>query len=456
MRIEISAGGFGGVSAVEYQNEFQGYISDIDSVIGSFKTVQNSTANLNGGAGNLQGALNSVSARIQEEENKRTAAVQVRAKSEDFLNHAVQIDQQVAASVEQNKNEFYQVNPWLKPASSADETTWYEAAWDWLCGAKDAVIEGAKELWTGIKDTAKKAWDGLVAFYTEHKKIIDTVLIIAGAVAAIAAVVVSGGGALVFLLGALGCSEVAAAAISGAVAVVAVVSTLAASTMNIIDIWAEIDNPTFEAWKKGLNIVSGLSNFIYSIGGIYNSFHNISPAQAKAAMQNIKSAPNVRGTLVNGEYVSYLSDYQPGADSAIQRELLTERSTNHFYSIDNPNGGKIYVSADPCTQSGVANVVGNSGDDFIVLSGTHGGPNGGLSFNGSYNFYIEDCNTFSNFSNVQVVNIQNHIASLDINGMATAYNQAYFQNIFSSGKNIVCAWCYSDRSMLVKQILGLF
>ena len=113
------------------------------------------------------------------------------------------------------------------------------------------------------------------------------------------------------------------------------------------------------------------------------------------------------------------------------------------------------MSADPCTGSGVAGVVGNSSDEFVVLSGTHGGPNGGLSFNDSYKFFAEDCNSFKHYPNVKVINVQDHIVSLDRNGMVTGYNQPYLKSLLDSGKNIVCAWCYSDRSMLVKELLGL-
>ena len=320
----------------------------------------------------------------------------------------------------------------------------------------EAVVSDVKSALAWVKDTAVKAWRGLVEFYHEHKKIIDTILVVAGAIAAIAAVIATGGGALIFLLGALGCSAGVAAAISGAVAVIAVVTTLAASTLNIIDIWAEIDNPSFQAWKKGLNIASAASNFLYSVGGIYNSIHHISPAQAKQAMQTAFSKG--RGAYVNGQYVTFLSDYQPGADSYIQRDMLGPKSQNHFYSYDNPNGGKIIVSADPCTKNGVLNAVGNSNEEYIVLSGTHGSPNGGLNFDGpppAYQFYKEDLASFANKPNIKVINIQNHIATLDGMGTPELFNQPYFKQLFSSGKNIVCAWCFSDRSMLVKNVLGL-
>ena len=453
MHIEINAGGLsGGIAVAKYQSNMSSFISSSESVISSFKAVKKSTGSLPGGVGTLKEAVSAIDGRIKTEEKKKQSAITIQKKSNDFLNLAVQVDKQVATLVNKNRDAFYKVNPWARPAAYWDkEKRWYENVWNWLCVGEREFEKGAKKAWDAVKDTLKKAWDGLVKFYNEHKKIIDTILVVVGAIAAIAAVVASGGGALIFLLEALGCSAGLAAAISGAVAVVAVTTTVAATTMNVIDIWAEIDNPTFQAWKKGLNIASGVSNFIYSIGGLYNSFHHISPAQAKGAMKSIMN--NERGAFVDGQYVSFLSDYQPGADSTIHRELLNDKSVNHFYSYDNPNGGKIIVSADPCNKAGVANLVNNPNEEYIVLSGTHGGKLGNLQF--EKEFFNQDVASFKGLSNVKVINIADHIVSLDSHGMVTGYNMPYLKGLVNSGKNVICAWCYSERSMLVKNLLGL-
>jgi len=280
MHIEINAGGLGaGIAVAEYQLNMSGFISDAESVISSFKAVSSKVHDLNGGVGSLQGAVDDLTSRIQLEEEKKEAAITVQKKSNDFLDLAIRVDKQVASLVNKNKDEFYTTNPWLKPSVTVDDTPWYEDAWNWLCGKGEEIAEGIKSAWEWTKDTAKKAWDGLVEFYNEHKKIIDTVLIVVGAIGAIIAVVATGGVALVPLLGALGVSTTAAIAISTAVAVVAVVSTVASSALNIVDTWAEIDDPTFNAWQKGLNIVSAVSNITYSIGNIYNSVKGITPQE---------------------------------------------------------------------------------------------------------------------------------------------------------------------------------
>ena len=277
MHIEINSGGLGGLAVAEFQLNMSGFMSDAESVICSFKTVTSKASDLNGGLGNLADAVGEISARIQEEERKLEAAAVVQQKTEDFLELAGRVDKQVATLVNQNKEEFYRVNQWARPAGSGEDAAWYEKAWGWICGAAETIVDAVKAEWEWRKSLYKSLWDAAVEFYNEHKKIIDTVLIVVGAIAAIAAVVVTGGAALIPLLTAIGCSASVAAAISGAVAVIAVVSMAASSTLNVIDIWAEIDNPTFNAWQKGLNIVSGVSNLLYSIGSIYNSLKHVDP-----------------------------------------------------------------------------------------------------------------------------------------------------------------------------------
>lgn len=168
-------------------------------------------------------------------------------------------------------------------ASVNEEIPWYEQAWNWLCGTGETIVDGAKQAWNWVSDTAVKAWNGIVEFYQEHKKVIDTILIVVGAIAAIAAVVVTGGVALVPLLGVLGVSTATAVAISTAVAVTAVISTVGASVLNLVDIWCEIDNPIFNSFQKALNIVSTVTNLAYSIGNIYNSIKGINPQEYVAS-----------------------------------------------------------------------------------------------------------------------------------------------------------------------------
>ena len=289
MRIEINAGGLGGSIAIsEFQSDISKFISNVDSVISSFKTVKNEIYDVNSGTTNLQEALDNVEARINLEEEKKESAQKVQRKAENFLDLVVRIDKQVAEDVNKNKEAFYKTNPWLRPPTSVDpDKVWYEQAWEWICGTAEEIAKDVKVAWAD--STLKKIWDGLVEFYTEHKKIIDTILIVVGAIASIVAVVVTGGAALVPLLGVLGFSGSVAATVSTIVAVIAVSSTILSSLVNIVDIWGGFDDPTFNMFQKVLNFTSTASNLLYNIGGMYNSWKGISNSELKV-MKNMNSS----------------------------------------------------------------------------------------------------------------------------------------------------------------------
>jgi hypothetical protein len=88
------------------------------------------------------------------------------------------------------------------------------------------------------------------------------------------------------LLTAIGFSAPVAAAISGVVAVTAIVSTVASSTLNVVDVWFEIDNTLFNRIQTALNITAGISNALVSIGALYNSFHPGAIDQVKEQLAN--------------------------------------------------------------------------------------------------------------------------------------------------------------------------
>lgn len=299
-------------NVMQYQTDASNMILNAEQMIDSFKAVKQSTCSLNGGVGALQSAVDDIERRIQIEENKRDSAIEVKNKSEDFLRLAQRIDEKVSQIVNTNKKELYSVNPWLKPVTSVEEEEpWYEKAWDWLCGKGEEIVEGVKQAWSWIGDTAKKAWDGLVDFYEEYKKIIDSVLIVAGAVLAVVAVVATGGVALVPLLGALGVSTTVATAISITVAVVAVVSTVVSSATNIIDVWFEIDDSRFQTFKKVVNVISVVSNVTYSVGNIYNSVKGVSGKEYIARQKAIKNGEQGYSNL-DIEHPNM--KHKPGAD----------------------------------------------------------------------------------------------------------------------------------------------
>lgn len=224
-----SAGSLSGLSSVNsFQESLKTSINDSADIISAFKAVKNETYNLPGGVGSLQNTIESLDSRISFEQTKKTNAEDILKRSESFTENAVKLDLQVAGDVNRNRDEFYNVNPWLRPPEPATEEkkSFIGKAWDWLCGSGEALAdsvsnglgslkdgvagfvdgikegaanlwsdikegaaelwsgfkEGAAELWEGIKDTAKKAWNGLVDFYNEHKVAIAAVVVVAAVV----------------------------------------------------------------------------------------------------------------------------------------------------------------------------------------------------------------------------------------------------------------------------------
>ena len=325
MRIEISAGGIGyGTSVMEFSSVFDGFITNTDSVISCFKTIKNETYSLSGGTGNLQTALDDLESRVRTEETLKENAVLAKAKSDSFLSLAQRIDKQVASDVKKNRDEFYSVNSWAKPTTSNEGKKWYEKAWDWLCKA-DKVIAGALLApWVIANDLVHKLWSSAVEYYKEHKKIIDTVLIVFGAVAAIAAVFFTGGAALaalVPLLTAIGIPTGVASVISAVIGVGAILSTIASSSMNIYDVWNEVDDPTFNSWQNGLNIASFLFNITYSIGGIYNSVEGYKLFSRVDWSGYPEGAPKPRGfyRILEGEEYDTARRIANGVNSGLHR-----------------------------------------------------------------------------------------------------------------------------------------
>lgn len=257
MRIEINAGGFGsGFAVSQYQSNFNEFIKKTDDVISEFKTVRKETGDLSGGVGKLQGAVDNISARIHKEENRKKAAEEINKKSNEFFDLAVRVDKQVATLVKKNKNEFYRVNPWLRPPLIGAGDEWYDKAWRWLCNTGKAIAEGTKKAIEWIKDTAVKIKDSIVKFCNEHKKEIGKILYKVGI-----ALLTLGGAALAAAIG----GPLAAALIFG------IIGAIEAGGDNLIAQIEEkgsIDNVDWGEFGKE-TFVGGIIGFITGgLGGI--------------------------------------------------------------------------------------------------------------------------------------------------------------------------------------------
>ena len=189
---------------------------------------------------NLDDVIGMVQTSTQIQEQKAESLEAFSQKTEEFTAEAARIDEDAAAVIKQNKENFYNKYNYLKP--DAEKSDW-------------------EEFWDDAAEWCKEHW----------QEIVTTVGIIVGAALAIAAVVTTGGAALVPLLTALGVAAGTAANISLAVAAIAVVSTIGAAALNIADTWGNIDNPIFNILQSALNWTSTISNGLYDIGLLYNT-----------------------------------------------------------------------------------------------------------------------------------------------------------------------------------------
>ena len=121
---------------------------------------------------NLDDVIGMVQTSTQIQEQKAEALEAFSQKTEEFTAEAARIDEDAAAVIKQNKENFYNKYNYLKP--DAEKSDW-------------------EEFWDDAAEWCKEHW----------QEIVTTVGIIVGAALAIAAVVTTGGAALVPLLTAL-------------------------------------------------------------------------------------------------------------------------------------------------------------------------------------------------------------------------------------------------------------
>lgn len=325
MRLEINSGGldsfFNGVSSFTSSG-----INTVNNnnLINSFQTVQNKTNNICGGVGTLGVALGYIQIRKSTEEARNIAVENVKSKTDSLIQTSLRVDNEVATMVRSSQEEFYKTNPWLRPPSPPSD-------WD--------------RFWGGVADTAKECWDGVVDFYIEHKKIIDTILIVAVAIFAVAVVFITGGMALTPMLAAglsflgvgAGTALTIATYASLAVAGIAVLSGVFSSALNVIDIWWEIDNPAFNAWQKGLNKASAWTNGFYSLGSFYNASHGITNQALKSYSRAWLNDSEFRSAISGANKFNFTLDPnkstfwaglgEDGAKSAQETAAISGRST---------------------------------------------------------------------------------------------------------------------------------
>jgi len=116
MRIELNAGGLGGVSIASCQANLNKFSSSAESVCNGFNTVQKALNNVTGGMnGTLQTVSGYVGQRIKQESQRIQNVAETTRQTICFLNDTISTDKRVANIVNKNNSNFYKVNPHLKP-----------------------------------------------------------------------------------------------------------------------------------------------------------------------------------------------------------------------------------------------------------------------------------------------------------------------------------------------------
>ena len=241
MHIEISAGGLSGfVSVHSYQSSMKRYISDADKIISSFKAVQNSTRNITNGVGNLSGALSDITTRVRNEEIRKSDAEFIQRESTSFLDLARQVDERVAARVNQNREQFYRDYPHLRPSFFHDAKKFFGDVWDWLRSATKNVADVIRTIKSSIGEFVAKIVKSNV-----FTKIAATIALVALAALAIFS--------FPAILAAAGIAGVTATILTAVFAV----STAIGAILNVYSVWGNIaEHPVLQKIQIIANTLS--------------------------------------------------------------------------------------------------------------------------------------------------------------------------------------------------------
>lgn len=87
--------------------------SDINATIDSLKNIKNKMQSASGGVGTLSGAVSSIQARINAENQKLSSIDQLSQRVGTFVNNTITTDAQVAALVNESQEKFFNKYTWL-------------------------------------------------------------------------------------------------------------------------------------------------------------------------------------------------------------------------------------------------------------------------------------------------------------------------------------------------------
>lgn len=286
MRIELNSGGLDGlVSMAEFALSVDALDRKLDDMISSFQTVKKSIRNLEGGTGQLSGAVSSLDRRIFTEQQKKRNLQSFARRFDSFLSMAIRVDDNVANKVNRNREEFYRVNEHLRPSINIEDFIWdpFKSTLKVIGEVKDFIVE----TWT-------EHWDEIVSG-------VSAVLLIIGGVALVIVTVATGGAALIVI---------------GGVALIGAGVGLGIALTNAMKDDGDIG---FKEGFKGLacGFIAGaaIGACIYGAGLIANSISGIGGAIASQAAQGAGTSAAVdffMQTVVDGSTVDGFGGYDIG------------------------------------------------------------------------------------------------------------------------------------------------
>jgi RHS repeat-associated protein len=117
---------------------------------------------------------------------------------------------------------------------------------------------------------------------------------------------------------------------------------------------------------------------------------------------------------------------------------LSASSGSLFRAVENEAGGQVWVSNNLIYQSDFEDIVDNASGPVNILTGTHGDPEGSLI--PERFFYQQDLQRWSSAPNVSITDITRAPGNL-------------VGSILNGPGTIVCAWCFSESSTIVWDLL---
>lgn len=176
MRIEMIVESEGNMSINGFQSDLAVLINQSNSVFSSLRSVRKFVTIMNGGMGNLAGAVVQLDIRMDREAEKQAKLEQTQEKCENFINLVRQVDYTVSDVVSQNQNEFYHVNEWARPSLLftvfdtlySQVSRWFNQMYE---GGRDAI----RHHWSILKETdfSSLSKEELEKYYTSLKEHIE-------------------------------------------------------------------------------------------------------------------------------------------------------------------------------------------------------------------------------------------------------------------------------------------